>query len=72
MAKYKIEHDVAACIGCGSCANICPDNWTMGDDGKAKPKKTELDELGCNQEAADSCPVSCIKVVEVGAEEKAA
>ena len=36
----------------------------MGDDGKAHPKKTELDEVGCNQEAADNCPVSCITVVE--------
>ncbi|MBT5022626.1 ferredoxin [Candidatus Woesearchaeota archaeon] len=63
MAKVKIEHNKDMCIGCGACAAAC-DNWEMGDDGKAHPKKTELDEVGCNQEAADNCPVSCITVVE--------
>jgi len=60
----KIQHDRDACIGCGACASICPDNWIMDDDGKSKPKKTTLKDVGCNQEAADSCPVSCIKVVK--------
>ncbi|MFC1742010.1 ferredoxin [Nanoarchaeota archaeon] len=64
MAKYKIEHDRDACIGCGACVNVCPDNWSMGDDGKSNCKNVELDELGCNQDAAGNCPVSCIKVVE--------
>jgi ferredoxin len=63
MAKVKIEQDHEACIGCQACVNICSENWAMGDDGKAKPKKTELDDISCNQEAADSCPVSCIKVI---------
>ena len=64
MAKIKIEQDASKCIGCGSCVSVCPENWEMGDDGKAKPKKTELDEAGCNQAAADACPVQCITVVE--------
>ncbi len=63
MAKVRIEQDHEACIGCGACANICPDNWEMGDDGKSSPKKTELDEVGCNQSAADACPVQCIRVI---------
>ena len=60
MAKFKIVHDRDACIGCGACT-AC-DNWEMADDGKSRPKKTELDELGCNQDAADGCPVQCIKI----------
>ena len=64
MSKYKIIHERERCIGCGACAGICPGNWFMADDGKSKPKKTELDELGCNKQAADSCPVSCITVKE--------
>jgi ferredoxin len=63
MAKVKIEHDRAACIGCGACANLCPDNWSMADDGKSKCKMTELEDIGCNQTAADACPVQCIKVI---------
>ncbi|MFH1225068.1 MAG: ferredoxin [Candidatus Diapherotrites archaeon] len=57
----KIVHDVKACIGCGSCAAVCPDNWEMRG-AKSKPKKTTLNEAGCNKQAADSCPVQCIKV----------
>jgi ferredoxin len=65
MPKFRIEHDRDACIGCGSCVSICPANWVMAKDGKSKPKKTDLDDIGCNQEAADACPVSCIKVVKI-------
>ena len=63
MAKYKIEHDADTCIGCGACVSVCPDNWELGS-AKAKPKKTEVDDIGCNQQAADVCPVQCIKIVE--------
>jgi ferredoxin len=61
---FKIILDRDACIGCGSCAAICPENWRMAGD-KSKPKKTEVKELGCNKEAADACPVQCITVKEV-------
>jgi ferredoxin len=64
MAKFKIEHDRDSCVGCGSCASTCPENWEMAKDGKSKPKKTKLDEIGCNQDAADNCPVQCIKIVK--------
>ena len=63
MAKFKIVHERDKCIGCGACVNVCPDNWQMAKDGKSKPKKTDIDEPGCNQSAADSCPVQCIHVV---------
>ncbi len=60
MAKYKIELDKDTCIGCGACTVAC-DNFILDGD-KAKPVKTEVDELGCNQDAADGCPVSAIKI----------
>jgi ferredoxin len=60
----KIKFNKDDCTGCGSCAAVCDANWEMGDDGKAKPKKTNLKEVGCNKEAADVCPVQCITVVE--------
>ena len=56
----KIEHIVDDCIGCGACAVVC-DNWEMIGS-KSHPKKTELDEVGCNKEAADVCPVGCIHI----------
>ena len=61
MAKFRIVHDRAACIGCGACASVC-DNWEMAEDGKSKPKKILLEDKGCNEEAANVCPVGCIKI----------
>lgn len=63
MVKFKVEIDVDACIGCGACTSC--DNFELGDDGKAKAKQAELDEIGCSQEAADACPVNCIKITEI-------
>lgn len=62
MVKIKQDHE--RCIGCGNCVAVCPENWEMGGDGKANPKKTELKEVGCNKEAEEGCPVSCITVIE--------
>jgi ferredoxin len=61
---FKITQDHEKCIGCGSCVAVC-DNWEMTDDGKAKPKKTEVGEVGCNKEAEEICPVECIKIKEI-------
>ncbi len=67
MAKYKIEHDLAGCIACGACAAIS-DNWIMKDvDGeeKAIPVNATFEEadLTTNKEAAESCPVEVIHIV---------
>ena len=64
MPKITIVHEREKCIRCGMCANVCPDNWEMKEDGRSSPKKTELDEVGCNQEAADACPAQCIHIKE--------
>jgi len=63
MSKFKIVQKIEDCIGCGACVSICPSNWELKGS-KARPKKTELDAIGCNQEAANVCPVQCIKVVK--------
>ena len=66
MAKYKITYDRENCIGCQSCVFVCPSNWEEDDD-KVKPKKTEIadDELRCNKEAEDLCPIQSIKIKKV-------
>ncbi len=60
---FIIKHDKDKCIGCGVCASVCSENWEM-KGAKAEPKKTKLKEIGCNGEAADSCPVGCIHITE--------
>lgn len=66
MAKYKIELDRDNCIGCGTCAALCPENWELQEDGKTQYKKAEITdkELECNKQAADSCPVNVIHIID--------
>lgn len=70
----KIIQDHNNCIGCGSCAMLCQKFWEINhDEGKAFLKgakknengefELEVEEVGCNQDAADSCPVQVIKIL---------
>lgn len=69
----KIIHERAKCIGCGSCVAVCPARWEMAEDGKSKllnseknPEtgndELEVDDVACNQEATDACPVKIIHI----------
>jgi len=71
----KIIHERQKCIGCGSCAAFCPKYWEMDEDGKArllnskknpetKNDELEVQEIGCNLQAAESCPVQIIHLVK--------
>ncbi len=68
---YKIIYERDKCIGCGTCATICPSYWEMGSDSRASLKDSteendnfvkEIEELSCNGEAEQSCPVQCIHI----------
>ena len=71
----KIIQEIEKCIGCGSCVALCPKYWEMVENGKANPINSknnpetgnlelEIEEIGCNQEAVDICPVECIKIMK--------
>ncbi|MBZ9572772.1 ferredoxin [Patescibacteria group bacterium] len=71
----KIIIEKEKCIGCGSCAALCPKFFEMAEDGKSHLKgskfdpKTEKEELeikepSCAKEAAEVCPVQIIKIHE--------
>jgi ferredoxin len=74
--KYQIQHDRPNCIGCAACAAIAPDFWEMNADGKSdvigcKKRPDEWEELdidaknfAINKEAADSCPVNVIHIID--------
>ena len=70
----KIIHQRWKCIGCGSCVAV-DDRWEMADDNFADLKgakhtkvaegtleELEVDNVDKSQEAADICPVECIRV----------
>lgn len=68
----KIIQEHKKCIGCGSCVAICSKYWEMSDNQKAKligsklssngKYELEVQEVGCNKDAAEACPVQCIYV----------
>lgn len=62
MAK-KVTVDQELCIGCGACANLSPEIFTLNDEGKSEV----IDQTGAGGDAevaANSCPVGAIKVTE--------
>ena len=68
----KIIQEHQKCIGCGSCAAVCPKYWQISSDGKSQVigskvnskgnYELEVEKIGCNQKAADICPVQCIRI----------
>lgn len=85
MAKnntYKLQHDRPNCIGCGACTAVAPDFWEMADDGKANLKggkkagneqyERDIEEkyFAINKDAADSCPVNVIHLINKDTKEK--
>ncbi len=57
MAAIIITDD---CIGCESCTSICPDVFTMADDGAKAVVKRPDSTAPCVEEAMETCPVGCI------------
>ncbi|NTV14401.1 MAG: ferredoxin [Desulfobulbaceae bacterium] len=62
MAKM-VTLDSDECIGCGSCAEICPEvfGFNAGEE-KAFVTNDAGGDLECANEAAASCPASCIAI----------
>ena len=80
--KFVLQHDRPNCIGCAACEAVAPDFWEMKEDGKSDIKNAtnldtgwqekEIDEkdFAQNKEAADTCPVNVIHLIDKKTGEK--
>jgi ferredoxin len=64
MNKFKI--DKSKCIGCGMCADICPDGFEI-IDGKSRIKNGNAI---CLKDAAEACPRNAILLDEENSNDK--
>lgn len=57
--KFFVNED---CIGCGLCPSVCPEVFSMTDEGVAKAIADDVvgNTAACAEEAQQQCPVSAI------------
>jgi ferredoxin len=65
---FRLDLDSARCIGCLACTRC--NNFVCGNDFKAQVVRSEVNEIGCNQEAAAICPVGAILISSLEANER--
>lgn len=60
--KAVVDQDT--CIGCELCVSICPNVFSMNDDGKsvAITSDVKADDQDDAQDAMDQCPVAAISI----------
>lgn len=60
--KATVDHDL--CIGCGLCESICPQVFSMNEQGLAETTGEEIAEAfrESAQEAQEQCPVEAITI----------
>ena len=61
----KVRVDEEACVGDGTCVEICPEVFEMdGDLAVTKMEEVPEELQGACREAAESCPVEAIAIEE--------
>lgn len=62
--KLKITVDREECIGDGACVNEAPETFELDDENKVVMKEGSTDPREYVVEAARSCPIDIITVVD--------
>ena len=63
MPAAKVDQDT--CIGCGTCAALCPEVFRLTEDGKSEVHTPVAPATAeCARDAYDSCPVGAISLDE--------
>lgn len=61
----RITIDRSGCIGCGLCAETCPEVFRINEDGEAEVYAQPNQKIkNAAAEAAENCPVSIIHAEE--------
>ncbi len=61
LKEPAVDHEL--CIGCGVCAEFCPEVFEIKDDKSWVIGPDKCDTCDC-EEAIASCPVEAIEMVE--------
>ena len=67
-AQWKLTVDRLACIGSGLCVGTAPRYFQFGPDRRSHPVSSLIDPDQEALDAAMSCPVEAITVIESGSE----
>jgi ferredoxin len=60
---WRVRVD-GGCIGSGSCAGVAPAHFALGDDNRSHPLASEVAPDEAVLDAAASCPVEAIRIVD--------
>lgn len=52
------------CVGCGMCAGLYPEVFTMNDDGKSEVINQATAQDVDNNDLVNSCPMGAIQIKE--------
>jgi ferredoxin len=67
-AQWKLTVDRFVCIGSGLCVGTAPRHFQLGPDRRSHPVSALIDPDPEVLDAALSCPVEAITVIESGSE----
>ncbi|GCE01317.1 ferredoxin [Embleya hyalina] len=62
--RWRVEVDRSVCIGSGMCIGSAPNDFKLDAGRQSHPTAGETDASDAILEAAESCPVEAISIVD--------